>query len=242
MNKDTLFNEIDGERDFQFDEAVTAVFDDMLVRSIPCYRIIIDLYRRILGELLRAGDSVYDLGCSTGTTVLQLARLIDVRPLTWTGIDNSPHMIESASEKLRQSGVEPGSVSFACNDMTAVPLQNAGCVLLNYTLQFLRPIQRQPFLEKIHQALRSGGVLLLSEKTVLQDSRMNRLFINRYLNFKKENGYSDLEISRKREALENVLIPYTAEENLQMLRNAGFERVEPFFQWFNFSSFLAIKE
>lgn len=242
MAQDNIFSYTDGKRDFTFDSSVTEVFDDMLNRSVPCYRIIIDLYKRILEEQLKTNDHVWDLGCSTGTTLLTLASQLKQRDLNWHGIDSSSHMIAKAKEKLEGAAHLPSPPVFECKDMTAVTFDSAGAVILNYTIQFLRPMQREEFLSRIFKQLRSGGILLVSEKTLSDDSVVNRMFINRYLNFKREQGYSDLEISRKREALENVLIPYTAEENLKLMQKAGFAHTGQFFQWFNFSSFIAVKE
>ena len=72
-------------------------------------------------------------------------------------------------------------------------------------------------------------------------ARLNREYIDIYHGYKKSKGYSELEISRKREALENVLIPFSIEENRTMLKQVGFSTVETYFQWFNFASLVAIK-
>ena len=109
------------------------------------------------------------------------------------------------------------------------------------SLQFIRPIQRQKVVESLFNSLREGGALILVEKTVEADKILNGLYIDYYHQFKKEMGYSDLEISNKREALENVLIPYQRDENIALLKKAGFSSVSTFFQWFNFAGFLAVK-
>jgi tRNA (cmo5U34)-methyltransferase len=132
-------------------------------------------------------------------------------------------------------------LSFLLEDITAFDHPGAGGIILNYTLQFIRPLQRESFLQRIFNNLRPGGIALISEKVITHDRRLNREFIDIYYQFKKSRGYSELEIAKKREALENVLIPFSIEENKTMLEKCGFISVETFFQWFNFTSFIAIK-
>jgi len=240
-SRDDLFQGKDIPRDFEFNEDVAAVFEDMLSRSVPYYREIIRMEASLLREFLKAGDGVYDLGCSTGTTLMELSRELNDLNLIFTGVDSSPAMIKKARRKARQYSME-GRLKFMEDDIISMDLDAAGAVFLNYTLQFIRPVQRPVFLKKVFSFLRPGGVLIISEKNISHDPLLNRVYIDFYLQFKKKMGYSELEISRKREALENVLIPFSIQENLQMIRDAGFSHVESFFQWFNFSSIIAVKE
>ena len=133
------------------------------------------------------------------------------------------------------------SLSFSLEDITTFDHPGAGGIIVNYTLQFIRPLQRESFLQRLFHNLRPGGIILISEKVIHQDPRLNREYIDIYHRFKKARGYSELEIAKKREALENVLIPFSIEENKTMLKNCGFMSVETCFQWFNFASFIAIK-
>jgi tRNA (cmo5U34)-methyltransferase len=238
--KDTLFQVETVAEDFVFNQRVVEVFDDMLDRSVPFYRQVIEASAQLLGRLLSPGDVVYDLGCATGTTLLEFSRLLDHQGLHFVGIDNSPPMLDKArlkAELYRKQEV----ISFELGDIISFEQTEVGAVVLNYTLQFIRPLQREMFLQRIYRALRPGGVLLMSEKVICHDRRLNREFIDIYHTFKKSRGYSELEIAKKREALENVLIPYSIAENRAMLSRSGFTAMETYFQWFNFTSLVAVK-
>lgn len=238
--QDTLFTSGVIAEDFTFNEHVAEVFDDMLDRSIPCYRLVIDAMAQLLSCHLQPGATVYDLGCSTGTTLLELAKRLPRMDLTYIGIDNAPAMLAKARCKSVEYSKDH-DIRFLHSDIISCHLPGAEAVLCNYTLQFLRPLARQSFINRIFTALPSGGVLLLSEKIIARSSRLNRDFIEIYHSFKKKQGYSELEIAAKREALENILIPFSIEENTALLRQAGFTEIEPFFTWFNFSSIVALK-
>jgi tRNA (cmo5U34)-methyltransferase len=241
MSRDDIFNLENIDEDFVFNDQVAEVFDDMLDRSIPCYRRIIDMSARLLGQYLQPGDLVYDLGCSTGTTLVALAERLKAPALQYVGVDSSSAMIRKAVGKAENSS-RAGSLRFIEKDIMELDIENVGAIILNYTLQFIRPLQRENFLRQVYGFLRPGGVLIMSEKVICGDSRLNREFIEFYHQYKKERGYSELEIARKREALENVLIPFTGRENENILRHAGFGKIERFFQWFNFVSFVAVKK
>lgn len=245
MDRDTLFEtRVTRAGDFAFDAEVARVFDDMVVRSIPFYaeqqRMVQDLARKYW----LPGTSIYDLGCSTATTLIQLALALPAAQ-DLIGYDNAPPMLDSAREKIRAHNLEqrirlrPGDL----NDPPAtIDLQNAGLVTLCWTLQFIRPSRRDALIRWIFDALAPRGVLCVTEKILGDDRDVNETFIELYHDFKRGNGYSENEIARKREALENVLIPYSIEENLALFRRSGFETAEPFFQWHNFAAFLCVKE
>lgn len=238
--KDTLFQVDSVEEDFVFNDRVVEVFDDMLERSIPFYDQVIAATAQLLDRFLLAEDTVVDLGCSTGTALIQLSRLLKGKELNYVGIDNSTAMLDKARLKAELYS-RLDSFSFLEEDITTIQLPESGAFILNYTLQFIRPMQRSRFVKRLYDNLRPGGVLILSEKTITHETRMNREFIDIYHNFKKEQGYSELEIAKKREALENVLIPFSIGENISLLKDAGFSSLQPFFQWFNFASFIAVK-
>jgi len=241
LSKDNIFAGQDSPTEFRFNRQVAEVFDDMLNRSVPFYREVVRMTGQLLATFARPGDTVYDLGCSTGTTMVELARLPMAAGLSFVGVDNSPAMVEKARRKAEMyAGTD--NCRFMEGDITTMELPAAGVIILNYTMQFIEPTIRAAFLGKLYQALRPGGLLIMSEKLRNQDPEICRRFGEFHAAFKKGQGYSDLEISRKREALENVLIPLTLDENRALLRAAGFTTVEPFFQWFNFASLLAIKD
>lgn len=238
--KDRLYQVDTVPEDFDFNERVVEVFDDMLDRSIPCYKNVIRETGRLLAARLRPDDVICDLGCATGTALLYFARELADRRFRFIGIDSSPAMLSKARLKT-EFLIENDTVSFEQADIMKVEMTGTGAFILNYTLQFIRPVLRQTLISRLYENLRPGGLLILSEKTILEDKRLNRTFIDIHHDFKREQGYSDLEIARKREALENILIPFSINENKELLTRAGFNPVTTFFQWFNFSSFVAVK-
>jgi tRNA (cmo5U34)-methyltransferase len=238
--RDSLFDRKQDSTDFIFNERVARVFDDMLDRSVPFYHEVILAIARILGNSLSSGATITDLGCATGATLLKLRSLLEEKGFHYIGLDNSRAMLEQARLK-NELFSKQGDIEFREGDITSMELPASQAVILNYTLQFIRPMHREAFLKRICEALPPGGLCILSEKTISHHPGINRSYIDIYHQFKKERGYSELEISQKREALENILIPSSIEENRAMLLSAGFTEVEPFFQWFNFASFIAVK-
>ena len=238
--KDTLYSVNPVAEDFSFNDQVVAVFDDMIQRSVPFYDAVIDAMPGLLEHILHENDSIYDLGCSTGETILRLAGQLNKKKLRYIGVDNAPAMLDCARKRV-QVLMPDTDISFIENDVSKVALEGAGAALCNYTLQFIRPQERAAFIQRIYKGLRPGGVLLLSEKILSADKYLNREFIHQHHNFKRLRGYSELEIARKREALENVLIPFTLDENKLLLQEAGFTAVDSFFQWFNFAALIAVK-
>ncbi len=233
MAKDRVFAKPIAKQ-FEFDEEVASVFDDMIARSVPFYRENIALIKELLIKNLPEGGVVYDLGCSTGTLLIELA--LRRKDLKLIGIDNSEAMIEQASKKARAYGVEIG---FIQADILDFNFQRADAFVANYTLQFIRPLKRGSFVAKLRKTLKDGGLFLFSEKIMSEDKRLDRQLMEIYFEFKKKQGYSDFEIAQKREALENVLVPYSMQENIQMLKSAGFGFIEPIFRWANFATFFA---
>lgn len=245
MNEqDKLFQSVGKTEDFVFDERVAQVFDDMVSRSVPFYqeiqRIQADLVMDFLPE---AAGVVCDLGCSTGTTLAHLS-LHPRCPVDthFIGYDNSAAMLDKAKAKL-SAQITAGRVSLTLADLSnLIELPACDTAILNWALQFVRPIDRESLLKKIYSALKCGGVLLLSEKILAKDAVLNRLYIEHYLQFKKsQSGYTDIENQRKREALENVLVPYRLDENMTLLERAGFKHIDTYFQWFNFVCMIAVK-
>jgi tRNA (cmo5U34)-methyltransferase len=228
--------------DFDFGKDTAAVFDDMLDRSVPFYAEI----QRMLGELVAdfavAGTSIYDLGCSTGNTFLaagaNLRPDLDVR---FVGLDSSEEMLRKAQDKLAATQFPWPHVLQRQDLNDGIRVENASVVLMVLTLQFVRPLNRESLIASLHQGLNHNGCLLLVEKVLGEHSTFNRLFIDHYYEMKRRKGYSDMEIAQKREALENVLIPYRLEENKRLLRRVGFQHVDVFFKWYNFCGIVAIK-
>ena len=225
------------DKQFEFDEEVAAVFDDMLERSVPFYAEAMRLTQEIALKRLKEGAVLYDLGCSTATLLLNIERMLSCNA-TLIGIDNSKAMLEHAAKKL---AIYNSAVILEEGDILHYPYRKADVVISNYTLQFIRPLQREKLVKSVADALHDEGRFIFSEKVVSEDKRLNKELIDIYYDFKKEQGYSTYEIMQKREALENVLIPYTAQENCEMIRNSGFRSCEVVFRWANFATFVAIK-
>ena len=226
--------------DFRFDRDTAAVFDDMISRSIPLYDEIQRMSGEIATDFARPQSNLFDLGCATGTSLVELDAVIDPA-VRFVGVDSSRDMLDKARQKLKlcPSGREFDFV-FADLHHTQV-VENASVVVMNLTLQFIRPLYRERVIRNVYQGLNEQGCLILVEKLTLGDSLFNRLFIRYYYNLKKRQGYSESEIAHKREALENVLIPFRPEENHELLTAAGFRHVEEFFRWYNFSGLIAVK-
>ncbi|MCI5147012.1 MAG: carboxy-S-adenosyl-L-methionine synthase CmoA, partial [Candidatus Electrothrix sp. AR3] len=243
MNNDKLYSNGKVTEDFSFNDQVAEVFDDMLDRSIPFYRAIIKTTAAMLRQLATPGSLVVDLGCSTGSTLLELSRLLKDMELQFIGLDNAPAMLAKAKRKAEMFSKD---ITFRHQDILAPDfassLAGVDIILCNYTLQFIRPMLRQEFTNQLYAALPPDGILFVSEKIISPHSHLNRKFISLYHDFKRDQGYSELEIAGKREALENVLIPFTVEENCNLLTQSGFTGVESFFRWVNFASFIALKE
>ena len=225
-------------KQFEFDEEVASVFDDMLHRSVPYYKQMQDLTINFAINFLEENDNVYDLGCSTASTLIELSKH-STKKLNLYGVDNSSAMLERAKNKANAFGVDLHLIN---GDIHETELNDAKAIISNYTLQFIRPLQREKLVKKIHDSLKEKGIFIFSEKVISDEKTLNKQFIDEYYRFKKTQGYSEFEIAQKREALENVLIPYTEEENKKMILDAGFTHCETLFRWVNFATFIAIKK
>ena len=240
MKKDTLFRaEGTGNQPFAFNAEVVQVFDDMINRSVPYYRQVLTLSAEIARELYQSNSVIYDFGSSTGALATLLQQEFKTDEFQYIGIDNSAAMIESCRENLNLSGDK--RMQFMLADITNVPLSNASICVMNYTLQFVEKQKRIEFLKKIYRSLLDRGCLILSEKCLESDSQISDLFVNRHHALKERHGYSKLEIAEKRNALENVLIPLTLSENIEMLKAAGFEKISILFKALNFVTLIALK-
>jgi len=177
------------------------------------------------------------LGCSTATTLINIAKN-SATSLNLIGIDTSNAMLNRAKHKANAYGID---IKFIEDDIFNVDFKSSNVIIANYTLQFIRPLQREKLIQKIYDSLEKGSIFIFSEKVITDNKILNKQFIDEYYNFKKTQGYSEFEISQKREALENVLIPYSYEENKKMILDAGFTNFDCIFKWINFATFVAIK-
>jgi tRNA (cmo5U34)-methyltransferase len=227
------------KKQFEFDEEVAAVFDDMLERSVPFYKESLKLSKYFAIQKLKEkkGGVAYDLGCSTASLLIAISKSLesDARLI---GIDNSHAMLQRAKKKIDAFGAK---VTVTYGDILEYAYEEADVFIANYTLQFVRPLVREELVKKIASSLKEEGIFIFSEKLISHHPKLNKELISCYYEFKKEQGYSEYEIMQKREALENVLVPYSEEENIIMAKNAGFSHCEVIFRWANFATFIALK-
>lgn len=224
--------------DFVFDRQVAAVFPDMIARSVPGYQFIIDMTGIIAARHARPGCNIYDLGCSTGASLLSAHARIDDSSVNFIGVDFAAPMLEKCRANL--DGVsDPDRLRLVHGDVRDARIENADAVILNFTLQFIAPDDRLDLLRRVYAGLNPGGAVVIAEKVKFEHAGDAELQQELHEHFKAANGYSDLEIAQKRAALENVLVPDTAAAHLARLKQAGFARALRWFQAFNFCAFLA---
>ena len=242
MGKDKYFSdEIKKAADFKFGKNVVTVFDDMVNRSVPFYEEIQRMIGELAGSHALPGTKVYDLGCSTGASLWQMHNNVNDLSIPFVGIDNSEEMLKKCRSKMDEAGVNR-EILLECKDIDKnLDFENASVIVSCLTIQFVRPVHREAVLRKIYEGLVPGGVFIFVEKILAEESSYNRDYIEYYYNMKRRHNYSELEISQKREALENVLIPYKLSENLLLLKEAGFNHTEVFFKWYNFCGMIAEK-
>ncbi|MEL0629290.1 carboxy-S-adenosyl-L-methionine synthase CmoA [Psychromonas aquatilis] len=227
---------------FRFDQQVVQVFPDMIKRSVPGYEKIINSIAMITQRCAQDNSNLYDLGCSLGAATLSMRRgLINKQNCQIISVDNSSAMVETCQQYI-QAYKSDVPVTVLQDDICNVKIENASVVVLNFTLQFLTPEKRLSLLTNIYNGLLPGGVLILSEKFIFEDTTSHQLLIDLHLDFKRSQGYSELEISQKRSSLDNVLISDTVEQHYQRLQQAGFKHNELWYQCFNFGSILSIKD
>ena len=238
---DNIFvNPLDKVNDFTFDEAVARVFPDMIRRSVPGYTTIIPMIGLITERYAQDNSVCYDLGCSLGASTLSMRHGLKDKQCQLIAVDNSPSMIERCNHYIEIDN-EKTVVELVCADITDLDLQPCSVVTLNFTLQFIEPEERLALLKKVYSALKPGGALILSEKICFADNSEQKQLEELHWAFKRANGYSDLEVSQKRSALEQVLLPDTLETHQSRLMSAGFSESHTWYQCFNFVSLVAIK-
>lgn len=227
--------------DFHFDERVVEVFPDMIQRSVPGYATMISMIGTLTARYAQANSHCYDLGCSLGAVSFAMRQRIHQPDCDIIAVDNSRAMIERGRQLLDSDASSNVPVHMMCAGIQDVTIENASIVVLNFTLQFIPPAERLTLVTRIYQGLKPGGLLILSEKLDFDRQDRQRFHLEAHHDFKRANGYSDLEISQKRTALERVLIPETLACHQQRLKDAGFDFTDVWFQCFNFVSLVAIK-
>ena len=244
MSEDKIFETEDGTEPFRFNENVARVFPDMLRRSIPGYAASIEAIGSLAARHVRAGTTCYDLGCSLGAATLAMRQGIQQPCCRIVAVDKAPAMIERCREIFaeddRLNGPET-DVDLVERDIRDIQFTNASMVVLNYTLQFLPPADRDALVQNIYGGMNEGGLLVLSEKVIDENAHMEDLLVDLHHEHKRRKDYSALEVARKRAALENVLIPETVAEHRDRLKRAGFLRSAVWLRYFNFVSIIAIR-
>ncbi|MEM9941355.1 MAG: carboxy-S-adenosyl-L-methionine synthase CmoA [Planctomycetota bacterium] len=236
--KDKLFERINPEfGEFTFDEKVASVFDDMISRSVPLYADVQRAIPRLVKTLDHGSLKMVDLGCSTATTLIQVALSLSDRQAELIGVDNSQAMLDRANQKIDALGLAEEITTYHC-DIAEFEFDSASAVSMNYTLQFVDKNQRLSLLSDIRNRILPGGWFLTSEKVIDADPVKNDIWVELYFEHKKRQGYSELEIARKRDALEDVLVPLTVEKNIELLKSAGFREPKIMLKWFNFVTIL----
>jgi tRNA (cmo5U34)-methyltransferase len=225
---------------FSFDENVAKVFPDMIKRSVPGYTTIVSMTGLLAQRYAAAGSNLYDLGCSLGASTLAMRQNLRTANCRLIGVDNSQAMLERC-RSIVDTDTHDTPVELVCANIEDVVIENASVVVLNFTLQFVPVALRDAVVQRIYDGLRPGGIVVLSEKVTFEDPHLDQLNIDLHHEFKRANGYSELEISGKRAALENVLLPETLGQHKQRINNCGFSACDVWFQCFNFASMVAIK-
>lgn len=237
---DNIYAEQTDKQSFSFDGQVAEVFPDMIQRSVPGYHQILQNTAKFAQHFVTDDSNCYDLGCSLGASSLAMSSGIQTDNVKIIAVDNSAAMLERCHHHI-DAFKHRIDIELHEGDILKFPIENASMVVLNFTLQFIEQPLRESLLQSIYQGMRPGGVLLLSEKICFDNELDNQLMIDLHHQFKRENGYSELEISQKRNMLENVLVPETLNDHLTRLKSIGFNRAECWLQQYNFISMYAVK-
>lgn len=244
MTTDNIYQQQSEEKPFRFNDEVAGVFPDMLRRSIPGYAATIEAIGSLAARYVQQNTNCYDLGCSLGAATLAMRQGIKVPGCRIVAVDTAPAMTIRCKEMIAEDDrrfTPPTPVDVVEADIRDIDIANASMVVLNYTLQFLALQDRDALMRAIHHGLNHGGLMVLSEKVIDENAEMERLLVDLHQEHKRRNDYSALEISRKRAALENVLIPETVRAHRDRLMSVGFRHVAVWLRYFNFVSIIAIR-
>ncbi len=236
--RDDLFNNDSDIADFRFDDTVVAVFDDMVRRSVPGYEVMIQMVGLLVRTYGQDNTNFYDLGASTGAITLALALNNKSKNNKFIAVDNSQEMVKQCKENLTS---KIDNLAVICSDINDINIENTSIVVLNLTLQFIEVEKRSALINRIYQGLNQGGILIVSEKIHFDNQQKQNSLTKLHMDFKRANGYSELEISKKRQSLENIMITESKDIHLERLKESGFRDSNCYFQCLNFVSFLSVK-
>lgn len=241
MQRDNLYAKSQAIVDaFQFDAQVASVFDDMIKRSVPGYTMMLEMLGVVANKYAQDNSNCYDIGCSLGASTLAIAQNTQANNCNIIAIDNSQAMIDQCHKVIAATSLTP-SIELLCQSAQTIEFSNISLCSMNLTLQFIAVDERHTLLSNIANNMLDGGVLFLSEKIRFDDELTQTQLTDLHHQFKKHQGYSDLEIAQKRSAIDNVLIPETLSEHKERLLKAGFSKVTLALQAFNFVTLLAYK-
>ncbi len=244
MTSDKIYDKPSDDKPFRFNDEVAKVFPDMLRRSIPGYDATIEAIGSLAARYVLQDTNCYDLGCSLGAATIAMRQGIDTPGCRIVAVDTAPAMTKRCREILAEDDRQftPATpVEVLRADIRDIEFKNASMIVLNYTLQFLPMIDRDALMRSIYDGLNDGGLLVLSEKVVDEIPEMEELLVDLHREHKRRNDYSALEVSRKRAALDNVLIPETVAAHRSRLAEAGFSHTAVWLRYFNFVSIIAIR-
>jgi len=244
MSEDTIYRAASDAEPFRFDDTVARVFPDMLKRSIPGYAASIEAIGSLAARYVRAGTNCYDLGCSLGAATIAMRQAILEPGCRIVAVDSSEAMIERCKQVVARDTNPPDhmtDIDIVWDDIREIDIVNASMVVLNYTLQFVDLADRDGLLRDIFEGINEGGILVLSEKVVDENPDMEKLLVDLHHEHKRRNNYSALEVSRKRAALEDVLVPETVAAHRKRLKEAGFSHSAVWLRYFNFVSIIALR-
>ena len=223
-----------------FDRQVTDVFDDMLQRSIPQYNAMRMVTFEVAGKFVKPGTAIIDMGCSRGEALSPFVSSFG-QSNEYVGLEISEPMIEAARAKFADHP-HGNRVTITRADLRhEFPSVTSSLVLSVLTLQFTPIEYRQRIIRRVFDSLAPGGAFILVEKVLGSTAELDQAFVELFLRIKKQNGYSEAEIDRKRLSLEGVLVPVTARWNEELLREEGFAAVDCFWRHLNFAGWVAVK-
>lgn len=232
-----------------FDENVANCFENMLERSIPQYNLMRDsvsgLCKYVLQNRKKQTVSILDIGCSDGLMIESLKTKLDDMSDTsvyYTGCDVSEPMLTKAKHRFLDDIINHKIKIINCDLRNDFPDGLYDIVTSCLTIQFTPIEYRQSIIQNIYNSLSGAdGTFIMVEKVLGSTDLINKSMISNYYDMKKNNGYSDEQIERKRLSLEGVLVPVTSDMNISLLKSAGFRQVDTFWRWMNFTGYIAIK-
>lgn len=220
-----------------FGGQVADTFDDHVSKSVPLYDEGHRLCAQISDYFLNDGSVCLEVGCSTATLTRKIADRNAEKDVSYLGVDPIPQMIAKAQEKCANIP----TAEFIIGGIQDVDLPKCDLITCYYTIQFIKPRDRQLIFDKLFETLNWGGGLLLFEKVRAPDARFQDMMTGIYTDYKIDQGYSSDEIVQKTRSLKGVLEPFSSQANRDYLERAGFKDMMTVQKYVSFEGVLAIK-